>query len=171
MLNRRRLLGLILFCAMQSPATALTVIYDSGDTLPIAPYLDVLHAPDETEEGIESSSPALGAADVAQLLPIHSPGLTPGPVQRKAVHRPFAAPLFLIGCDRRSAQWLQLNRSRLLAMGAVGLVVDVPDVEALTRLAELAGGLKLLPASGSDLARSLGLHHYPVLITQDAIAQ
>ena len=171
MLNRRRLLGLILFSVLQGSATALTVIYDSGNTQPIAPYLDVLNEPSETEEGDESSPLSLGAADVAQLLPIHSPGLTPGPVQRKEIDRPFAAPLFLIGCDRRSAQWLQANRSRLLAMGAVGLVVDVPDVQALTRLADLAGGLTLLPASGSDLAQRLGLDHYPVLITSDSIAQ
>ena len=171
MLNRRRLLGFSLLNALHCSATGLTVIYDSEDTQPIAPYLDVLRAPGETDEGIETSSPSLGAADVAVLLPIHSPGLTPGPVQRKEIDRPFAAPLFLIGCDRRSAQWLQANRSRLLAMGAVGLVVDVPDVQALTRLAELAGGLTLLPASGSDLAQRLGLDHYPVLITQDAISQ
>ena len=171
MLNRRRLLGLILFSALQGSATALTVLYDSGDTQPIAPYLDVLRAPGETDEGIETSSPSLGAADVAQLLPIQSPGLTPGPVQRKTIDRPFAAPLFLIGCDLRSAQWLEANRSRLLAMGAVGLVVDVPDLKALTRLATLAGGLTLLPGSGSDLAQTLGLRHYPVLITSDSIAQ
>ena len=171
MLNRRRLLGLILFSVLQGSATALTVLYDSGDTQPIAPYLDVLHESGETEDGSESSSPSLGAADVAQLLPIHSPGLTPGPVQRIAIDRPFAVPLFLIGCDRGSEQWLQANRSRLLAMGAVGVVVDVPDVQALTRLADLAGGLTLLPGSGSDLARSLGLDHYPVLITSDSIAQ
>ena len=171
MLNRRRLLGLSLFSALQGPARALTVIYDSGDTQPITPYLDVLRAPGETEEKVKSSSPSLGAANVAQLLPIHTPGLTPGPVQRRVIDRPFAAPLFLIGCDLRSAQWLQANRSRLLAMGAVGLVVDVPDLQALTRLATLAGGLTLLPASGSDLARSLGLNHYPVLITSDLIAQ
>ena len=52
MVNQHRLLGLILFSALQGPATALTVIYDSGDTQPIAPYLDVLRAPGETDEGI-----------------------------------------------------------------------------------------------------------------------
>ena len=102
MLTRRRIFGLLLFSALQGSATALTVIYDSGDAQPIAPYLDVLHEPGETEKGSESLSPSLGAADVAQLLPVHSPGLSPGLVQRKAIYRPFATPLFLIGCDLRS---------------------------------------------------------------------
>ena len=51
------------------------------------------------------------------------------------------------------------------------MVVEVPDEAALQRITKLAAGLSLLPASATDLAASLGITHYPVLITQDGFEQ
>lgn len=164
-------LGLMLIIVGRVSADGLTVIYDSGDTQPIAPYLEILQDPTESEDTDGPQSPSLGAADLSQLLPIHSPGLTPGPVSRTAISRPYSAPLFLIGCDPLSARWLAANRTRLVRLGAVGMIVEVPDEAALERITELAAGLSLLPASATDLAASLGITHYPVLITQDGFEQ
>ena len=164
-------LGLTLSIAGRVFAEGLTVIYDSGDTQPIAPYLEILKDPTESDDTEAPQIPSLGAADLSQILPIHSPGLTPGPVTRTAISRPYSAPLFLIGCDPRSARWLAANRTRLVRLGALGMVVEVPDEAALERITELAAGLSLLPASASDLAASLGITHYPVLITQDSFEQ
>jgi len=152
-------------------ANTLTIIYDSGDTQPLAPFLEVFGESPESERVDAAASPSLGAAELRQLLPITSPQLTPGPVARQKIVRPFTAPMFLIGSDPLSARWLLQHRARLAKLGAVGLVVEVPDESALQRIIELAAGLTLLPASGSDLAESLGLAHYPVLITQDGIEQ
>ena len=77
----------------------------------------------------------------------------------------------MIGADLRSEQWLIQHRARLVRLGAVGMLIEVPDETALNRLIELAKDLTLLPASGSDLAESLDLDHYPVLITKDGIEQ
>ena len=152
-------------------ANALTVIYDSGDTQSLAPFLEILGDPPAAEIRDALAVPALGAADIKHLLPIRSPRLTPGSVAPRVIKRPFAAPLFMIGADPRSEQWLIQHRARLVQLGAVGMLVEVPDEAALKRLIALAKGLTLLPASGSDLAESLELDHYPVLITQDGIEQ
>ena len=86
----------------------LTVIYDSGNTQPIAPFLEVFESADELpQQSPVPIKPQLGAADPEAWLPIQSPGLTPGPVQARSHDRPFARPFFLIGSDTHSRQWLQ----------------------------------------------------------------
>ena len=70
----------------------LTVIYDSGNTQPIAPFLEVFEAPDAPPPRLTMPQPPLlGAADLANLLPIRSPGLTPGRVTPRNQDRPFAS--------------------------------------------------------------------------------
>jgi len=165
------LTGLCLWVVARAFANNLTIIYDSGDTQPLAPFLEVFGEFPESESTDAAGSPSLGAAELRQLLPIKSPGLTPGPVVGQKIARPFTAPMFLIGSDPLSTRWLLYHRARLAKIGAIGLIVEVPDEAALQRIIALAAGLTLLPASGSDLVKSLSLTHYPVLITQDGIEQ
>ena len=150
----------------------LTVIYDSGHTQPIAPFFEVF----ESTDGLPPQSPppakpSLGAADPKAWLPIQSPGLTPGLVQARAHDRPFTRPFFLIGSDTRSRQWLQAHRDRLKEIGAVGMLVQAETVDDLRTIVRLADGLSILPASGSDIAKALGVSHYPVLISAHGIEQ
>ena len=161
------LAGLLLSVVAQAE---LTVIYDSGHTLPMAPFLEAF-AVDGASAPPRSviATPSLGAADPASLLPIQSPGLTPGPVQARSHERPFARPFFLIGSDMRSRQWLEDHRDRLKALGAVGMLVQADTLEDLRAIAELAQGLPILPASATDIARALGIAHYPVVITAHGI--
>jgi integrating conjugative element protein (TIGR03765 family) len=166
--------GTVLAClwAPVMAQTALTVIYDSGHTQPVAPFLEVFEAdqaPLENNPG--PATPSLGAADPKAWLPIRSPGLTPGPVQARAHDRPFSRPFFLIGSDMRSRQWLQDHRDRLKAIGAVGMLVQAETVADLQAIAGLADGLSILPASASDIARALRISHYPVLISRHGIEQ
>jgi len=150
----------------------LTVIYDSGNTQPIAPFLEVFGSVDETLQlNPIPTKPQLGAADPQTWLPIQSPGLTPGPVQARSHDRPFARPFFLIGSDTRSRQWLQDYRDQLKEIGAVGMLVQADTLDDLRTIAELADGLSILPASASDIAKALGISHYPVLITAHGIEQ
>ncbi|MCP4129144.1 MAG: integrating conjugative element protein [Gammaproteobacteria bacterium] len=150
----------------------LSVIYDSGDTQPIAPFLEVF----ESADGIPQqrpvpAKPQLGAADPEAWLPIQSPSLAPGPVQARSHDRPFARPFFLIGSDMRSRQWLQDHRDRLKEIGAVGMLVQADTLDDLRTIAALADGLSILPASASDIAKALGISHYPVLISTQGIEQ
>lgn len=150
----------------------LTVIYDSGQSLPIAPFLEIFEAADEgPQQSPATKKPQLGAADPETWLPIRSPGLTPGPVRGRKHERPFARPFFLIGSDPLSRQWLKVHRERLKKIGAVGMLVQADGVEDLHSIARLADGLAILPASASDIARALGVSHYPVLISAHGITQ
>lgn len=95
MLSNRSLLliyglGLLLSLGLSAKALAeLTVIYDNGQTRPLAPLLEPLMADDApTSEPAESatlnpSSKPLssdGPADLRNLLPVRSPGLTVGDI-------------------------------------------------------------------------------------------
>ncbi len=151
---------------------ALTIIYDNGNTQPIAPFLGVFEPADESpQQSPVPTKPQLGAADPGAWLPIQSPGLIPGLVQARSHDRPFARPFFLIGSDARSRQWLRDHRERLKEIGAVGMLVQADILEDLHAIAELADGLSILPASASDIAKALGISHYPVLITAHGIEQ
>jgi integrating conjugative element protein (TIGR03765 family) len=168
------LLGLWLIGLALTPPPAwaeLTVIYDSGDTRPLAPLLDVFDATAPVTKRAPTKPPALGAADLRALLPIRSPGLSPGPVQARAQPHPFARPFFLIGADARSRRWLAAHRDRLKAIGAVGMLVQADTLADLQAIAALADGLPITPASAADIAAALGVAHYPVLVTSRGIEQ
>ena len=166
--------GFTLLCAglLSLPAQAqLEVIFDNGRTWPVAPYLEPLDAGLPEEEPAPVPGLQLGAADVQNLLPVRSPGLGPGPVKTRTQPRSLSRPIFLVGSDPLSIRWLARHRERLQAMQAVGLLVQAQTVDDLQAIAELARGLSIMPASGSDLARVLGLVHYPVLVTSRGIEQ
>ena len=165
-------IGIVIGLSPALAGAALTGIYDSGDTQPIAPFLDAFESSEiSAPQRPAIQSPQLGAADLASLLPIRSPGLTPGPVQPKTHDRPFARPFFLIGSDSFSRQWLLEHRERLKEIGALGMLVQADTMDDLRTIAELAAGLSVMPASASDIAKALGLSHYPVLITPHGIEQ
>ncbi len=150
----------------------LTVIYDSGDTQSIAPFLEAFELANEIpRQNPVPTKPSLGAANPEAWLPIQSPGLTPGFVQARSHDRPFARPFFLIGSDARSLQWLKNHRDRLKEIGAVGMLVQADTLDDLRTIAELADGLSILPASATDIAKALGISHYPVLISVHGIEQ
>ena len=149
-----------------------TVIYDSGQSLPIAPFLEVFESADEiSQQSPAPATPQLGAADPEAWLPIQSPSLTPGFVQERSHDRPFARPFFLIGSDAQSRQWLKRHQDRLKEIGAVGMLVQADTVDDLRAIAKLANGLSILPAAGSDIAQALGISHYPVLISAHGVEQ
>lgn len=107
----------------------------------------------------------------ADLLPVRSARLTPGNVERRIIHVPGLTPFFLIGDDARSRTWLRARIDSLRKLRAVGFVVNVDSLDALSSLRQLASGVTLAPASGDDLAQRLKLQHYPALITATGIEQ
>ena len=165
------ILSLVCLLASASTFAALTVIADTGQTERIAQYIEPFNAEDAMSEPPVTDKPAIGAADPETWLPIRSPGLVPGPVERRSHARPFTRPFFLVGSDPRSWRWLRKNQSRLNEIGAVGMLVQAETVGDLQAIIELARGLPILPASASDIAKALNLAHYPVLISPHAIEQ
>lgn len=141
-----------------------TVIYDSGRTTSIAPFLQAISPP--TEPRVAKIAPP-PFAPPAMIFPVRSSSLTPGrlPIARRVELRTaIPNPVILIGSDDFSKQWLRRHRDRLARIGATGLVVNVSNLEAFRHLQSLALGVPLAPASGEDLAKLLKLTHYPVLI-------
>ena len=74
---------------------ALTVIYDSGDAA--IPFL-MCSNPRNHRTPASGTQPAAGCRRSASLLPIRSPGLTPGPVSRENHDRPLRV---------RSSDWFR----------------------------------------------------------------
>lgn len=158
-------------CANVALAGELTVIFDNGQARPIAELLGPLHKASRTEEKGMLPEPNLGAADLEQLLPIQSPGLAPGKVVAREFDRPFARPFFLVGSDTASQAWLLRHRTHLRAIGASGMLVEAATVDDLERMAAIANGLPMTPASGTDIAQALGIGHYPMAISEGRIWQ
>ena len=98
-------------------AAELTIIYDSGRTQSLAPYLAAFAEDPPAESAAATPEIPLGAADLSQLLPIRTPELTPGAVTARPLSLPdgvaLPRPFFLIGADPRSLEWLARHRERL----------------------------------------------------------
>lgn len=104
-------------------------------------------------------------------LPVHSTRLSPGAVPPRTLSLPGFTPLFLVGQDPGSLEWLAQHAQRLQGLGASGLAVEVTDAQALRRIQASAPGLEIWPVSGDDIAERLELQHYPVLITPTGLEQ
>lgn len=144
----------------------LTVVADLGGQ-PTATYFEGIN-----NQGKATASQAEPLSVIPlTVLPISTPELTPGKVEARALTLPGMRPMFLIGDDDLSRRWLSLRRDALVQLNAVGLVVNVASEGALNDLEKHADGLELLPVSGSDSAKRLGLTHYPVLLTEKGLEQ
>nr|AAT40801.1 hypothetical protein [Haemophilus influenzae] len=84
---------------------------------------------------------------------------------------PGMLPIFLIGTDNLSKNWLHSNYDYLKKIGAMGLVVSVKTTNELSELRQLAPDLTLMPTPGDDLASRLNLAHYPALLTSEGLSQ
>lgn len=155
--------------------TTLILVEDLGGTSAHAYYeqlqLKPRPSPGATLRPTQIAAPSARRFSEADLLPVRSMLLTPGVVERRTMDAPALRPFFLIGDDARSHAWLRERIDVLRTLNAVGLVVNVESTAALDELRRLATGVTLSPASGDDIARRLGLAHYPVLITATGIEQ
>lgn len=163
---RSRIIRVMVYLLVPFYAKAeLVVIYDSGNTRPIAEFVGPIYKSAPIDTLNEKIGSLLGAADPSTLVPIRSPGLTPGAIKSREHKQAFPQAFFLIGADERSLQWLANHRSYLIEEGAVGLLVQADSVQDLETVAGIANGLAITPASGTDIAEALGISHYPFAIT------
>lgn len=113
--------------------------------------------------------------DVRQLFPIHTPAMRAGRFEPS--HAPHIAlehlrtPLFLVGTDTYSSQWLSQHRTTLQAHKAIGFVIEAPHYEAFIALSTLVPELLMIPVPGQQLAEVLGLTVYPLMLTRTGIWQ
>jgi integrating conjugative element protein (TIGR03765 family) len=111
------------------------------------------------------------ALDESRLLPVVTHNLHPGQQPRLALNLPGMTPLFLIGDDPLSTEWLRQHREALKTLHATGLIVNVSTLARLNALRTIAPELTLLPVSADDMAKHLPITAYPVLITDKGLAQ
>lgn len=170
----KRILGCVMGMGISFAvhAASLTVVEDAGG-VPAAQYFDALKADaDDPPQKRPAAKPLNRSATEADMLPVKSSKLSPGMVQSyEAKHEGMMQPIFVVGADRMSVLWLKQREKALQQMNAIGFAVQVPDMNALTALREVAPGLQIVPVSGDELAERFGLAHYPVLITPTSIEQ
>ena len=105
------------------------------------------------------------------MFPVKS-NLTPAMYkQERLTQNGLAQPIFLMGYDETSIEWLQQRRAILIELNAIGLVVNVPDAEAMAYLQSLVPELMMSPVPGDDIAERIGTKHYPFLLTRNSIEQ
>jgi integrating conjugative element protein (TIGR03765 family) len=159
-----RLLPLTLLAAFTTHVQArqpLIVVEERGGQSALPYYQDLQPRPPEKRTAPPARRPGHSEAD---MLPVRSPKLSPG--RETIVQAPgWGRPVFLVGDDETSHRWLKANQARLKAMGASGLAVQVETAEALARLRARIPGVPLSPVCGDDLAKRLGISHYPALIS------
>ncbi len=79
-------------------------------------------------------------------------------------------PLFIIGYDAVSVEWLQSNAEILKERNAVGYVANVETEEQLAHLNSILDNQVLLLAmNASDIANKLEIRHYPFYMDRDGI--
>lgn len=124
-----------------------------------------------TFTSLAGPSVPLLALDESRLLPVVTRNLHSGLQPRQTLNLPGMTPLFLIGDDPLSAEWLRQQRDTLKNLHATGLVVNVATLAQLNALRAIAPELPLLPVSADDMAKHLPISAYPVLITDKGLEQ
>ncbi|EFE07320.1 integrating conjugative element protein [Citrobacter youngae] len=124
-----------------------------------------------TATAIAGPAVPMQALDEARLLPVITHNLYPGQQPRLALNLPGMAPLFLIGDDPLSTEWLRQHQDALKTLHATGLVVNVTTLARLNTLRTIAPALTLLPVSADDMAKHLPISAYPVLLTDKGLEQ
>jgi len=151
----------------------LAVIADTGDTESVRPFLSALVNDGPTNAAIDARQDG-GVVNIPLQLPLHSPSLTVGAVIPRRLDRPMLRrPLFLIGSDDVSLKWLRTHLKRLAEISAIGMLVQAEGLPDLRRIHDVVrpAGVSVMPAPGDDIARVLGIKHYPVLIWKGGIEQ
>ena len=141
----------------------LDVIADYGGQ-PAKPFLP--DSPDVKAHMEKLKAERIGRRFMASHIPVSSKSLRVGRVtEAEATEVPYhmvSRPLFIIGYDPVSIQWLSNNREFLASNNAVGLVVSVQTVEQMNELQRIAGkGITMQPSPGDRLAEHMRIRHYP----------
>ena len=147
-------------------ADGLVVVHDAGGTVDAAPYLER----PALSEAIRARALAVAVALLGAAAPVYEPvslPVSPDPLRAGAPSRMrirgLTRPVFAIGSDPASLEWLASNAPRLRERGAQGFLVSAPSQEAVARSRAFAArlGLELDPVSGAALADAYGARSYP----------
>lgn len=80
-------------------------------------------------------------------------------------------PIFIIGSDKASRQWLIKKKPALIAMGAKGILVESPNHQHFKQIVAIAKPLPLEAITIDNIADELGLKNYPAIVSNAGIKQ
>ena len=150
----------------------LQVVSDTGGESAIPYYVAISSDNVDESAGYSPDFSRIKPFGFSDMLPVKSSFLTVG---RVATHKlnlsPGMTPFFIVGADEVSRRWLEKNVGFLRSINAVGLVTQVNTIHELSALASVAQGIELRPVSADDVAKQVGVRHYPVLIKSDGFFQ
>lgn len=162
--------GLFAFFCLQPQINAkLSVLADLGGESAVRFYEPI--QPVSSPDAPQNPNAVPSVVSEADMLPVVSHKWSVGAVQPQSIKLAGAMPIFLLGVDERSRQWLADNQPKLQSLGATGLVINVQTLDELNQLRAIAPALTLLPSPADALADRLGLNRYPLLITAEGISQ
>jgi len=105
-------------------------------------------------------------------FPIKTKEMTPGYVKPTKLNLSMLPqPIFVIGSDDMSLNWLKKYQKRLKAVNAIGMLVQANNKTDYEQVQRIANGLTILPMSGEVVAQQLKIYHYPLLITRKLAEQ
>ncbi len=144
------------------------VIAVVGPMQSVSKYVDMFPAKQIKLAGISHPPKAI----TFNIFPIHTKSMTPGKVKARTVNLPmFSKPIFIVGSDQMSLNWLRQYSSQLMSIHAVGVLVEAKSKSDLDTVKAIIGSLTVIPISGDVISNQLHLKHYPVLISQHLIKQ
>lgn len=161
--------------APESPLPAPILLHDGGGR----PLADVLLG-DEEQGDIPLPQEVAANPDPVEAdrsrFPVTTPEMTIGPIgPDEATEIPaylLTQPLFIVGYDRVSANWMREYVDILEENAAIGYVVNVDTPEQLDELrAATDYRLTLVAVPGKEIARTANLRHYPAYIDRQGIVR
>ncbi len=118
------------------------------------------------------ASTPVAPARVAPPSPFPSRAqLTVGVVEAKAHALTVVKPIFIIGPEAISIEWLIANKEHLASIGAQGIVTNVGSADTVARMRSQAPELMMSVVPVDEIAEAFGISHYPVLIDSEGIKQ
>lgn len=106
------------------------------------------------------------------ILPIVTPNMKPGKISAQKINLVnLDKPIFIVGSDSLSVNWLADHAEKLKQINAIGLLVQADTQLDVARVKKSANGAIILPMSGEVIGEQLGIRSYPVLITKNFVEQ
>jgi integrating conjugative element protein (TIGR03765 family) len=164
----RQLAALCAAAGSTACMAGVATIYEGGPTVPIGQYLAAFFTQEPAPVTNGAVPPRNGTLPVA--FPVTTRSMRPGRLETPLRLRTagwLAAPMFMVGDDPLSKQWLATNRERLHRSGATGLVVNVASIEAFRALRGLVPDVPMAPGSVEGLAQQVRLSVYPLFVSID----
>ncbi len=168
----------------QNPRSEPVVVYRDDNAVPAEPYWRSLLGGESTAMPRANAAREAAAAGgghtavdpvsplaMADRLPLHSAGMRSGAPGIYSVAG-MARPLFVIGMDAGSLDWLTAAARTLVAIGASGLVVQAPSRTEWLALRDAAAGagLSLQLFDSAVLQGMYPVSTYPALLVSPELA-